>query len=85
MRLQILARRNIFDAVGEVADYELISSFVHLCSILQDLFTPGSGDGSSEHVRLGVQILTKPPTDDVERFCLCESLIHGKNQNFGAL
>jgi hypothetical protein len=41
--LQILARRIIFDAVGKVADYELISSIVHLRSILQDLCTPEAG------------------------------------------
>ena len=52
--LQILTRRIIFDADGEMVDYVLISTFVHLRSILQDLSAPGSGDGSSEHVRSGV-------------------------------
>lgn len=44
----------MFDADGEMVDYALISTFVHLRSILQDLSAPGSGDGSSEHVRSGV-------------------------------
>ena len=66
--MQILTKRIIFDADGEMVDYELISTFVHLCSILQDLSAPGSGDGSSEHVRSGVLIFQKPPTRDVERF-----------------
>ena len=41
---------------------------MYLRSLVQNLSTPGSGDGSSEHVRSGVYISQKPPTDNLERF-----------------
>jgi hypothetical protein len=73
--LQILARRIIFDTDGEMVAYEAISPFVHLRSILQDLSTPGNGEGGSEQIREGASISEKPPTDNVERFFLCSGLI----------
>ena len=69
--LQILARRIIFDTNGEMVDYELISPIVHFRSILQNLSAPASGDGSSEHVRLGVSISQTPQQMMLRGFSLC--------------
>ena len=52
--LQILAKRIIVGIEGEIVEHKFISPFVYLRSFPQNLFTPGSGDGGSEHVRLGV-------------------------------
>lgn len=54
MRLQILAKRIIVDPQGATIEHELNSPFVYLCALAENLFTPESGDSSSEHVRLGV-------------------------------
>jgi hypothetical protein len=66
--LQILAKRIIVGADGEIVDYELNSPFVYLRSLVQNLSTPGNGEGGSEHVPLGASISQEPPTDNVERF-----------------
>jgi hypothetical protein len=51
--LQILNRRIIVGLNGEVTDYRLNSPLVSLRWFLQDLSTPGHGEGGSEHVPLG--------------------------------
>jgi hypothetical protein len=66
--LQILAKRIIVDAHGEILDYQLNSPFVYLRSLVQNLSTPGNGEGDSEQISEGASIFLKPPTDDVERF-----------------
>ena len=66
--LQILAKRIIVDADGEIIDYELNSPFVYLRSLVQGLSTPRNGKGGSEQIREGAQVCQKPPTDRVERF-----------------
>ena len=52
--LQILAKQIIVDPHGKIVEHELNSPFVYLRSLVQDLFTPRSGEGSSEHNRSGV-------------------------------
>jgi hypothetical protein len=66
--LQIWVKRIIVGIDDEVIEHELILSFAYLRSLLQNLSFPGSRDGGSEHVRLGVSVCQKPPTKDVERF-----------------
>ena len=56
--LQVLAKQIIVDAKGNIVKHELNSPFVYLRSLVQNLSTPGSGDGGSEHVRLGVHWIT---------------------------
>ena len=56
--LQILAKQIIVDPHGEIIEHELNSPFVYLRSRVQNLSAPGSGDGSSEYVRLGVHLIT---------------------------
>jgi hypothetical protein len=53
--LQILAKRIIVDADGEIIDYELNSPFVYLRSLVDDLSTPGNREGGSEQVPEGAQ------------------------------
>jgi hypothetical protein len=52
--LQILAKQIIVDPHGKIVEHELNSPFVYLRSLVQNLFTPRNGEGSSEHVRSGV-------------------------------
>ena len=78
--LQIWVKRIIVGIDGDVIEHELILSFAYLQSLLQNLSSPGSGDGSSEHVRSGVQISAKPPTDHVERFLFMLQLDVGENE-----
>ena len=54
IRLQILVKRIIVDPQGAIIEDELNSPFVYLCALAENLSAPGSGDDSSEHVRLGV-------------------------------
>jgi hypothetical protein len=54
MRLQILMKRIIVDPQGATIEHELHSPFVYLCALVEHLSALESGDGSSEHVRLGV-------------------------------
>jgi len=68
--LQILAKRIMVDADGEIIEYELNSPFVYLRSLVQGLSTPRNGKGGSEQIREGASICQKPPTDIVERFLL---------------
>jgi hypothetical protein len=68
IRLAYLAQRIIVGTKGEITAYGLNSLFVHLRCFTQDLSTPGSGKGGSEHVPLGASISQKPLTDDVEWF-----------------
>lgn len=53
--LQILAKRIIVDPQGAIIEHELNSPFVYLRSLAGNLSPPDIGDGSSEHVRSGVQ------------------------------
>jgi hypothetical protein len=80
--LLILAKQIIVNPQGKIGQHELNLPFANLHSLVQNLSTPGSGDGSSEHVRLGVQ--QKPPTDQAQPcvlsgFCFalppCSSII----------
>lgn len=59
--LQILAKQIIVDPHGKIVDHELNSSFMYLRSLVQNLSTPGSGEGSSEHVRSGVLFTNQIP------------------------
>ena len=59
--LQILAKQIIVDPHDKIVDHELNSSFVSLRSLVQNLSTPGSGEGSSEHVRPGVLFTNQIP------------------------
>jgi hypothetical protein len=52
--LQILAKQIIVDPHGKIVEHELNSPFVYLRSLVQNLSTPQSGEGSLEHVRSGV-------------------------------
>jgi hypothetical protein len=51
--LQILTRRIIVAIEGEIVEHEL-NLLLCILSPVRNLFTPRSGDGSSEHVRVGV-------------------------------
>ena len=42
------------DIEDEIVEPELNLPFVYLRSLMKNISTPGSGNGSSEHVRLGV-------------------------------
>jgi hypothetical protein len=53
---------------GKIIDYGLNSTFIYLRCFVQDLSTPVSGEGGSEHVPLGASVCQRPPTDNVERF-----------------
>jgi len=55
--LQISAKRLIVD-IDEIVEHELNSPFAYLRSFVQNLSTFGSGDGGSEHVRLGAHSIT---------------------------
>ena len=46
--LQILVKRIIVDANGEIIDYGLNSPFVYLRSLVQELSTPGNANGDPE-------------------------------------
>ena len=52
--LQILAKRIIVDVEGEIVEAKLNKPVSYLYSLEQHLSAPRSGDGGSEHVRLGV-------------------------------
>ena len=52
--LQILAKRIIVDADGEIIDHELNSPFVYLQNLLKSLFSPRNGEGcGSEQIHVG--------------------------------
>ncbi len=51
--LQVLVKRIIVGADGEIVDYELNSPFTYLKSLIEELFAPGNGEGGSGHTREG--------------------------------
>jgi DNA invertase Pin-like site-specific DNA recombinase len=58
--LQILVKRIIVDAEGEIIDYELNSPFVYLRSITRSLSTPENGKSGSEQISEGAQAKNMP-------------------------
>jgi hypothetical protein len=56
--LQVLVKRIIVDADGEIIDYELTSPFVYLRFLVEGLSTPGNGKGGSEQIREGALMET---------------------------
>src|SRR6266508_6506782 len=68
--LQILAKRIIVNSQGEIIEHELNSPFVYLSSLLQNLSSPGSGNGGLENVGEGSYPLdmTHQNSQNVEEF-----------------